>query len=126
MAKGHKLPECSLKNFAGGERKFPSGHHALLCFVKEDCATCQMTMPIIEATHGAFASKVEVLAIGQDAEGNAKLVEAHHMETPMLDDSALKVSFAYDLDTVPTIILAEPDGSEMRRFVGFDKTDWQE
>ena len=126
MAKGHKLPEFSLKNFAGGEREFPSGRHALLCFVKEDCATCQMTMPIIEATHGAFASKVEVLAIGQDAEGNAKLVEAHHMETPMLDDSALKVSFAYDLDTVPTIILAEPDGSEMRRFVGFDKTDWQE
>ncbi len=48
------------------------------------------------------------------------------MKTPMLDDSALKVSFAYGFDTVPAIILAAPDGSEMRRFVGFDKTDWQD
>ncbi len=126
MATAVKLPEFSLKDFAGEERKFPSGRHALLCFVKEDCATCQMTMPIIEAAHAAFAAKLDVLAIGQDAEGNARLVEQHRMKTPMLDDSALKVSFAYGFDTVPCIILAAPDGSEMRRFVGFDKTDWQE
>ncbi len=126
MANGPKLPEFSLKDLAGAERRFPSGRNVLLCFVKEDCATCQMTMPIIEAVHGAFASKLEVVAIGQDAEGNANLVEQHRLKTPMLDDSALKVSFVYDLDTVPTIILAAPDGSEMRRFVGFDKTDWQE
>src|SRR5579863_5565569 len=126
MANGYTLPEFSLKDLTGAERKFPSGRNALLCFVKEDCATCQMTMPIMEAVHAAFASKLEVVAIGQDAEGNAKLVEHHRLKTPMLDDSALKVSFAYDLDTVPTIILAAPDGSEMRRFVGFDKTDWQD
>src|SRR5580700_5479057 len=82
-------------------------------------------MPLIEAAHSAFASKLDVFAIGQDAEGNAKLVSSFAMKTPMLDDSALKVSFAYDLDTVPTIILAAPDGSEIRRFVGFDKPDWQ-
>jgi hypothetical protein len=119
------LPEFALKDLAGEERKFPFGRPSLLCFVKEDCQTCQMTMPLIEATHGAFASKVDVVAIGQDAEGNANLVAAHQMKTPMLDDSALRVSFDYDLDTVPTIILAAPDGSEMRRFVGFDKPDWQ-
>jgi hypothetical protein len=81
MANGQKLPEFSLQSFAG-ERKFPSGRNALLCFVKEDCPTCQLTIPLIEAAHAAFASKLpdanasnlEVLAIGQDAEGNAKLV----------------------------------------------------
>ena len=125
MADAAKLPEFSLTDLAGGARKFPSGRHALLCFVKEDCATCQMTMPLIECAHAAFASKLDVLAIGQDAEGNAKLVETHHLKTPMLDDSTLHVSFAYGLDTVPTIILATPDGTEMRRFVGFDKPDWQ-
>ena len=125
MANGATLPEFSLKDLASAERKFPSGRNALLCFVKEDCPTCQLTMPLIEAAHRAFASKVDILPIGQDAEGNAKLVAAHQMKAPMLDDSALKVSFAYDLDTVPTIILAAPDGSEMRRFVGFDKPDWQ-
>src|ERR1700730_10657708 len=126
MPEASKLPEFSLRDLTGVEHKFPTGRHALLCFVKEDCATCQMTMPIIEAAHGAFTSKVDVVAIGQDTEGNVKLVKQHRLKTPMLDDSALKVSFAYGLDTVPTIILAAPDGSEMRRFVGFDKTDWQE
>jgi hypothetical protein len=125
MAEGSKLPEFSLRDRAGAEVKFPAGRPALLCFVKEDCQTCQLTMPIIEAAHGAFGSKLAVVAIGQDAEGNAKLVETHHLKTPMLDDSELKVSFAYGFDTVPAIILAAPDGSEMRRFVGFDKTDWQ-
>src|SRR5437879_3357641 len=43
----------------------------------------------------------------------------------MLDDSALQVSFAYDLDTVPTIVLAQPAGEVTRRFVGFDKADWE-
>jgi hypothetical protein len=125
MANVQKLPEFSLKNLTGGERKFPSGRNALLCFVKEDCPTCHLTMPIIEAVHGAFASKIDVLAIGQDTGGNAKLAEQYRLNTPMLDDSALKVSFGYDLEFVPTIILAAPDGSEMRRFVGFDKPDWQ-
>ena len=48
------------------------------------------------------------------------------MTAPMLDDSALKVSFAYDLDTVPTIILADAHGYELRRFVGFGRDDWRE
>ena len=65
-----KLPEFSLKDLAGAERKFPTGRNALLCFLKEDCQTCQMTLPLIEAAHAAFASKIDVLAIGQDAEGN--------------------------------------------------------
>jgi thiol-disulfide isomerase/thioredoxin len=125
VADAPKLPEFSLKDRAGEEHRFPSGRNALLCFVKEDCPTCQLTIPLVEAAQAAFASKLEVFAIGQDAEGNAKLVSTFEMKAPMLDDSALKVSFAYDLDTAPTIILAAPDGSEMRRFVGFDKPDWQ-
>ena len=64
-----ELPEFSLKDLAGGERKFPSGRHALLCFVKEDCPTCQLTIPLIEAAHAAFASKLDVFAIGQDRRG---------------------------------------------------------
>ncbi|HVN29749.1 MAG TPA: redoxin domain-containing protein, partial [Candidatus Binataceae bacterium] len=125
MADAVMLPEFSLKDLLGAERKFPSGRNALLCFVKEDCPTCRLTMPLIEAAHEAFGAKMNVFAVGQDAEGNAKLVSDFQMRAPMLDDSALAVSFSYDLDTVPTIILAAADGSEIRRFVGFDKPDWQ-
>jgi len=39
--------------------------------------------------------------------------------------SAFAVSYDYNLDTVPTIILAVRDGRELRRCVGFGKLDWQ-
>ena len=64
------------------------------------------------------------ISVGQDAEGNAKLVE-RYATVPMLDDSALKVSFDYGLDTVPTIVLADVNGHEMCRF-GFGRDDWRE
>jgi hypothetical protein len=44
---------------------------------------------------------------------------------PVLDDSSLSTSFSYDLDTVPTIILADSSGEEIRRFVGFGRNDWR-
>jgi thiol-disulfide isomerase/thioredoxin len=120
------LPVFTLNDSAGAPRSFPSGRPALLCFVKEDCPTCHLSMPLIQAAHEAFGGKVDVLAIGQDAEGNASLVKDYGLTLPMLDDSALHTSFAYDLDTVPTIILAKPDGTEVSRFVGFGKQDWQD
>src|SRR5262249_13167295 len=45
---------------------------------------------------------------------------------PVLDDSALRVSAAHDLDTVPTVVQVGPDGQPRRRFVGFDRLAWQE
>ena len=82
-------------------------------------------MPLIEAAHRAFGDAIDVWAIGQDAPGNATLVERHALTLPMLDDSALAVSYAYDLDTVPTIILADGEGMELSQFVGFGRDDWQ-
>ena len=119
------LPSFTLSALDGSSRSFPGAGTSLLCFVKEDCPTCVLTMPLIEAAHRAFGEGVEVLVVGQDVAGNTKLVANHGLTAPMLDDSALKISFAYDLDTVPTIILAEASGAERERFVGFAKTDWQ-
>jgi peroxiredoxin len=122
----NSLRAFELRDSYGGTRSFPSSRAALLCFVKEDCPTCGLTMPLIEAAHRAFGAAIDVWAIGQDAEGNAKLVERYALTVPMLDDSALKVSFDYGLDTVPTIILADVNGHELRRFIGFGRDDWRE
>ena len=110
-----QLPSFKLRDSADVERAFPNNRATLLCFVKEDCPTCGMSMALIEAAYRAFGKGVDVVAIGQDAEGNAKLVERYALSAPMLDDSGLAVSFAYDLDTVPTIILADAEGVEQRR-----------
>jgi peroxiredoxin len=125
-AQPKSLPKFQLLDANGVARAFPTGRATLLCFVKEDCPTCGISMGLIEAAHRAFGKSVAICAIGQDAAGNAKLVERHKLTVPMLDDSALKVSFAYDLDTVPTIILADASGLEQRRFVGFGRDDWRE
>ncbi len=119
------LPDFSLTDSAGTRFAFPSGRHALLCFVKEDCPTCALTMPIIEAMYRAFGAKLDVVAIGQDAQGNRALVARFGLTCPMLDDSALAVSFAYDVEIVPTIILADPYGKRLAGFVGFARDDWR-
>jgi len=119
------LPAFALADQAGQPRTFPSLRPVLLCFVKEDCPTCGLSLPLIEAAHRAFASRLDVWAIGQDAEGNALLTARHHLSLPMLDDSALLVSYRYNIETVPTIILADAAGHEQRRLIGYRKADWQ-
>ena len=125
MAAMASLPAFSLRDQSAGERRFPSGRPALLAFVKEDCPTCGTSMPLIEGAHRAFGEVVDVWAVGQEAEGNAALVDRYGLTLPMLDDSELGVSFRYDLDTVPTVLLAGADGEELRRFVGFGRDDWR-
>jgi len=120
------LPGFTLADLDGNRRPFPTGRPALLCFVKEDCPTCGLSMPMIEALHRAFGSRIDVLVVGQDAPGNRVLVERHGLSAPVLDDSELKVSFAYDLDTVPTIVFADAQGHELDGFVGFVRDDWRE
>jgi AhpC/TSA family len=121
-----RLPGFTLDALDGKARTFPTGRPALLCFVKEDCPTCGLTMPLIEAASQAASAAVDVLAIGQDRAGNETLVKRHQLTVPMLDDSALKVSFRYAIEIVPTIILADANGAELRRFIGFGKQDWQD
>src|SRR5947209_6415307 len=100
------LPAFSLES-AAGRLSFPTGRHALLCFVKEDCPTCGLSMPLIEAAYRAFGAGIDIWAIGQDVAGNARLVDRFGLSVPVLDDSELRVSYRYGIETVPTIILAD-------------------
>ena len=119
------LPAFSLRDQHGGARRFPGGRPALLAFVKEDCPTCRTSLPLIEGAHRAFGAEADVWAIGQDAGGPAALAGRHGLTLPVLDDSALGVSFRYGLDTVPTVLLAGAEGGELRRVVGFGREDWR-
>ena len=48
------LPAFSLHDLKGNKRFFPNNKPSLLCFVREECETCHLSMPLIEAVHGAF------------------------------------------------------------------------
>ena len=114
------------ENGDSAELSFPNGQITLLCFVHEECPTCNLAMPVIEALHRAFSQRVTVWVVGQDTPGNAKLIEQYALTVPLLDDDALGVSFAYGFDTVPLLILADGEGEELRRVTGFAKQDWRD
>lgn len=117
------LPAFSLRDSRGRDRSFPSGRRTLVAFVKEDCPTCDLVTPLLDRL--ANAKDLDVLIVGQEAAGNATLIERHRLALPILDDSRLKVSFAYDIDTVPTLVLADGAGHERQRVVGFVREEWR-
>ena len=119
------LPSFGLAD-GSAERRFPTGRSTLLCFVKEDCPTCRLSMPLIREMQERYGEAVDVWAVGQDAAGNAVLMDEYGLPGPMLDDSGLGVSYAFAIDTVPTLILTDGAGREQRRFHGFGRDDFRD
>ncbi|MEP7200716.1 MAG: TlpA family protein disulfide reductase, partial [Chloroflexota bacterium] len=117
------LPAFTLTDSHHQSHTFPSARPALLCFVREDCVTCNLVLPLIAAMHRTFGDAIDVWCIGQEA--NDVLIARHHLTMPMLDDTALRVSFQVAIETVPTIIFADANGDELQRVIGFRKSDWQ-
>jgi hypothetical protein len=121
-----RLPTFTLHDAAGQPHAFPSGRPTLLCFVKEDCPTCALCAPLLEATQRAYGQAMDLWAVTQDADSGAWSRAHPALTLPVLDDAALRVSHRFDLDTVPTVVLADGGGCELRRVAGFGRRDWQD
>ena len=109
----NNLPNFSLPT-AGATRtqnaySFPSGRPTLICFVKEDCPTTRIAMPLLQKAHEVFGENIDIVALAQNGEDDLVLAQEYGLEMPLLDDSNLTTSFAYDIETVPTLILASSD-----------------
>ena len=121
-----QVPPFSLNAMDGSSVSFPSsGRQSVVCFVKEDCPTCREIMPVLAAVYRALSSKLDVHIIGQTLAGNAKLASEFDLPFSLLDDSSLKVSFASDIDTVPTLFCNDEDGKPQQHLVGFVREEWQ-
>ncbi len=119
------LAQFTLNDQHDAARGFPAPGITLLCFLKEDCPTCQLTLPVLERVHAELGDSASIWAIGQDPDGTANLLSEHGLTMPLLDDSELKVSFDYDIEIVPTVVLADAEARELTRFEGFDRDDWR-
>src|SRR5215469_9998789 len=108
------LPAFSLYDLDGRKRSFPNSRAALLCFVREECETCHLSMPVIETVYRAYRNAINLWVVGQ--EDNQKLRDKYQATVPILDDTALKVSFAYHVEIVPTIIFADASGMQISRW----------
>ncbi len=118
-------PAFLLEDDSGEPHAFPGSAPALVCFVKEDCPTCNDVMPLIESAYRELGGKVDFFVCGQSREGNRTLTERHGLTVPMLDDSSLKVSFAWDIETVPTLHVADAAGESRHDLVGFVREEWR-
>ncbi len=111
----------SAKHFSINDVTFDPADEALVVFVKEDCPTCNDVMPLL--AHWLRAElKLPLLVIGQTVDGNALLQQRYGLETPLLDDSELGISFAWDIETVPTLVRT---GTSSRVLEGFVRDEWQ-
>jgi len=122
---GQDLPAFLLEDLQGQARAFPSGRQALVCFVKNDCPTCHVVMPVLDALYQAVGQQMDFFVAGQTQEGNTELVRTFDPGFALLDDSRLKVSFAFDIDTVPSLFLTDADGRLTRALVGFVREEWR-
>ena len=115
----------SLTDLAGQQANFSSDRAGVVCFVKEDCPTCRTVMPVLAAMYRAFTNHIDFHVIGQTAEGNRQLAEEFELPFDLLDDSALKVSFATDVETVPTLLITNAEGDTVTERIGFVREEWQ-
>ena len=107
-----QLPSFSLPT-AGATRtqnaySFPSGRPTLLCFVKEDCPTTRISMHLLQKAFEEFSAGVHIVALAQNVNVDLVLTEQFSMTPPFLDESPLHASYAYEIETVPPLVLATP------------------
>jgi hypothetical protein len=103
---------------------FPSDKPTLVCFVKQDCETCNLTAPIIEQFYKAYGSRANIWLIGQSSAGNQALKADHNLTLPILDDTSLQTSFAWDFEIVPAIFWSAKGTQIDKQFEGFVRDEW--
>jgi peroxiredoxin len=128
-AVGEVVPDFILPDYthstqyhlAGAMKKGPT----LVTFFKRSCAVSRMTLPFVERLHQQYPS-MQVLGISQDDQDDtAFIVDQSALSFPVLLDSNWQVSVAYDLVTVPTILLLDTNGTVTRLNYGWQKANME-
>ena len=115
-----------LEDSTGIKRSFPSTRRSLVCFIKEDCPTCRLVLPVLAAINDSLSSELDFFIIGQTSSGNSRLMSEFDPPFNLLDDSALKVSFINDIEIVPQVFLTDSGGHVLVERSGFVREEWQE
>ena len=128
---GSRAASFALRDAVGDSCVFgpdgPAAPATLVFFFKHDCATCDLTAPLVERVHRALSgSGLRVLGVSQDdASLTAAFAERHGLTFSRALDTELLVSEEYGFDAVPALVLADGDANVLASFEGFGKTDLQ-
>src|ERR1051326_4036526 len=84
------------------------GKRALLVFFETDCPTCQLALPYLNALK---KDSIQVIALSQDGEvPTRELVRELKISYPVGFDHGLKITRAFDPQSVPTFYLLDEHG----------------
>ncbi len=125
---GALAPAFSLADPGGAAVDFDDdAARTLLFFFKRDCATCQLTAPLIEQIHQALRSHgLRTVGVSQDDPAETSLVvERHGLSFTVALDRDLDVSSDYGFDAVPAVVLVGAGREVLCSFEGFAKADLQ-
>lgn len=128
---GATAPPFTLPDTSNHRHTFKdlSEHPAtLLFFVKRDCATCDLTAPVVERLFAALTSSgLNVLTISQsNTADTSDFAAVHKLSMPVVLDHDLEISEAYGFDAVPALVLIAADRTVLKSFEGWSKHDFHE
>ncbi|MCY4507527.1 MAG: TlpA disulfide reductase family protein, partial [Acidobacteria bacterium] len=107
-AAGAEAPAFSLTDRQGSPMAFDGDARGatLLFFFKHDCATCELTAPLVERLHRALGPLgLRVAGVSQDPDADtAGFVDRHGLSFDVALDADLAVSADYGFDAVPALV----------------------
>jgi hypothetical protein len=100
------------------------GKKALLVFFETDCPTCQLALPYLNALGN---DSVQVIGLSQDDDASTReFVRELKIAYPVELDHGLKITRAYDPQSVPTIYQLDENHQVQHTLVGFDKKSFND
>ncbi len=128
LAPGSAAPGFELAASGGGGERLDldqliASTPALLAFFKTSCPVCTLSFPVWGELARRYGSSVTVVAVSQDPLATARPWLDHlHFDAPVVDDShGYAVSDAYEIDTVPALVLVDTSARVLASSQGWDR-----
>ncbi|HUQ38656.1 MAG TPA: TlpA disulfide reductase family protein [Acidimicrobiales bacterium] len=115
LAVGTRAPAFELPAEPGGSASLASltaDGPALLAFYKPNCPVCQMSFPVFGEMARRYGGSLPVVAVAQEPLADARTwLDWKGFDGLALSDAPdWNVSRAFDIESVPTLVLVDGDG----------------
>lgn len=125
---GATAPEFDLPALGGGRdgialAELTASGPTLLAFFKTSCPVCRISFPVWGELARRYGEAVGVVALSQDPLVRARpWLDENGFDAPVLDDSdGFTTSGAYQIETVPALVLVGADGRVADASEGWDR-----